>query len=189
MTTSQIDPQRLARLERLADRDETLDSLRRFARGIDRFDRESFLSAFHTDCVIAAGSFVGGPVELWTWSQKLHDVGQSATQHYLLNHNCEVEGDVAHCETYYLFLGRNRDETNWMAGGRYVTRQERRDGVWRIALHTNAFEWAGMLPTLPLPFSDVPDLDENGIASRDTRDLSYVRPLANRRKPHVPAID
>jgi hypothetical protein len=185
---TQIDPQRLARLERLADRDETLDSLRRFARGIDRFDRASFLSAFHTDCVIAAGPFVGGPEDLWAWSQKLHDLGQSGTQHNMLNHNCEVEGDVAHCETYYIFIGRNRDETNFVAGGRYITRQERRDGVWRIAMHTNAFEWAGMLPTMALPFSDVPDLHENGPNTRDARDLSYVRPLTNSRKPNVPEI-
>jgi hypothetical protein len=183
-----MDAQRLARLERLADKEETKESLTRFARGIDRFDREMFLSAFHEDCVIAAGSFVGGREDLWAWSSRLHDLGQVATQHYILNHNVEIDGDVAHCETYYYFVGRNRDDTNWVAGGRYITRQERRDGVWRIAVHTNAFEWAGMTPTMPLPFSDVPDLDANGPAARDRSDMSYNRPLTNIRKPVVPEI-
>ena len=185
MTRSQIDPRRL---ERLADKEETLESLQRFARGIDRFDRELFLSAFHADCEIAAGSFVGCPVELWDWSHKLHDVGQTMTQHCLLNHTCDLDGDVAHCETYYLFVARNRDGTTWQAGGRYITRQERREGIWRIATHTNAFEWAAQPTTLPRPFGDVPDIDANGPVARGREDMSYARPLTNRRKRNIPEV-
>ena len=53
---------------------------------MDRFDRELFLSAFHSDAVIAAGAFVGGPVELYDWASELHEQGQVATHHNLLNH-------------------------------------------------------------------------------------------------------
>jgi hypothetical protein len=53
-----MDAERLARLERLADRQDILDCLTRFSRGMDRFDRELFLSAFHPDATIAAGVFV-----------------------------------------------------------------------------------------------------------------------------------
>lgn len=53
---------RTDRLERLLDRQEITDCLTRFSRGIDRFDKPLFLSAFHTDAVIAAGDFVGGAV-------------------------------------------------------------------------------------------------------------------------------
>ena len=97
-----------------------------------------------------------------------------------------ADGDVAHAETYYLFVGRNRDETNWVAGGRYVDRLERRDGAWRIALRCNAVEWSGMIPTLPIPFADVPDVRRNGAASRSRDDLSYRRPLTNRREMCLP---
>ena len=174
------------KLELMLQRQEILDCLTRFSRGIDRFDRELFLSAFHSDAVIAAGPFVGGPADLYDWASELHEQGQSATQHNLLNHTCEIVGDIAHSELYYQFVGRNRDQTNWIAGGRYIDRLERRDGAWRIALRTNAIEWSGMLPTLPIPFRDVPGVDLNGAASRSKHDPSYRRPLTNARKPYNP---
>jgi SnoaL-like domain len=181
-----LDPDLLARLEHWLDRQEIVDCLIRFSRGMDRFDRELFLSAFHPDAIIAAGDFVGDPVELYGWASRLHEQGQSATHHNLLNHTCDIEGDVAHTETYYLFVGRNRDESNWMAGGRYIDRLERRDGAWRIVLRNNAIEWSGAVPTLPIPFADVPDIHLNGAPSRSRDDPSYRRPLANRRKRRIP---
>lgn len=174
------------RLDELLHRQDILDCLIRFSRGMDRFDRELFLSAFHTDAVIAAGPFVGGPVELYDWAANLHEHGQSATHHNLLNHRCDIDGNVAHTETYYLFVGRNRDDSNWIAGGRYIDRLECRDGAWKIALRTNAIEWSGIVPTLPTPFADVPDIYENGTPSRDKQDPSYQRPLTNQRHPNIP---
>lgn len=181
-----VAPAQLARLSELLDRQDILDCLVRFSRGMDRFDRDLFLSAFHPDAVIAAGEFVGGPVPLYDWASKLHERGQSGTHHNLLNHTCDIDGDAAHTETYYLFVGRNRDDSNWIAGGRYIDRLERRDGAWKIALRTNAIEWSGIVPTLPIPFADVPDIHQNGAPSRSKDDSSYRRPLTNRRKPHIP---
>jgi hypothetical protein len=181
-----VTPERLARLEQLLERQDILDCLIRFSRGMDRFDRELFLSAFHPDAVIAAGEFVGDPAALYDWASRLHDQGQSATHHNLLNHTCDIDGDTAHTETYYLFVGRNRDDTNWIAGGRYIDRLERRGGAWKIALRTNAIEWSGMVPTMPIPFAEVPDINLNGAPARSREDPSYRRPLANRRKSHIP---
>jgi SnoaL-like domain len=181
-----MDAERLARLEHLADRQDILECLTRFCRGMDRFDRELFLSAFHTDATIAAGVFVGGPKALYDWAKALHDQGQVATHHGLLNHSCDIQGSTAHTETYYMFVGRNRDDSNWIAGGRYIDRLERRDGAWRITLRTNVIEWSGMLPTMPLPFSDVPDIHVNGAPVRSRDDPSYQRPLTNRRAKNIP---
>ena len=181
-----IDSEKRLRLEQLLDRQEILDCLLRFCRGMDRFDRELFLSAFHSDAIIAAGEFVGGPREIYTWASRLHEQGQSATNHNLLNHSCDIDGDTAHTETYYLFVGRNRDQSNWIAGGRYIDRLERRDQQWKIVLRTNAIEWSGMLPTMPLPFADVADIALNGVPSRNKDDPSYQRPLTNRRKLQIP---
>jgi hypothetical protein len=180
------EPQLRAKLEALLQRQEILDCLTRFSRGMDRFDRELFLSAFHSDAVIAAGPFVGGAAALYDWASALHEQGQSATHHNLLNHTCEIDGDVAHSELYYLFVGRNRDETNWIAGGRYIDRLERRAGAWKIALRTNAIEWSGLVPTLPIPFADIPDVQLNGVPARSRQDPSYKRPLENARKPFIP---
>ena len=182
-----MDAELIARLQSLAARQDILDCLNRFSRGMDRFDRELFLSAFHSDATIAAGVFVGTPAALYVWAESLHDQGQRATHHNLLNHTCEIQGDTAHTETYYLFVGRNRDDSNWMAGGRYIDRLERRDGIWRIALRTNAIEWSGMVPSTPIPLADVPDINGNGAPARSREDPSYQRPLVNRRTPHNPA--
>jgi len=169
------------RLQKLLDRQDITDCLTRFSRGMDRFDEGLFLSAFHDDAIIAAGDFVGAPQALYQWAQAMHADGQIATQHCLLNNSCDIDGDTAHSETYYLFAARNRDDSNWVAGGRYLDRLERRGEDWRIALRTNVIEWSGMLPTMPIPFADVPDLALNGVAARDRTDPSYRRPLTNNR--------
>ena len=181
-----VDTDTLSRLKHLLDRQDIFDCLVRFSRGMDRFDRALFLSAFHPDAVISAGEFVGDPISLYGWARNLHEQGQSATHHNLLNHSCDLDGDTAHTETYYLFVGRNRDETNWMAGGRYLDRLERREEEWKIALRTNAIEWSGMVPTMAIPFADVADLHLNGMASRSREDLSYIRPLTNKRDIKLP---
>jgi hypothetical protein len=181
-----MDAKQLARLELMAERQDILDCLGRFTRGMDRFDRELFLAAFHSDATIAAGPFVGGPVALYDWARGLHDQGQISTHHNMLNHHCEIAGNTAHTETYYLFVGRNRDDSNWIAGGRYIDRVERRDGAWRIALRTNVIEWSGLVPTLPIPFAEIPDIYANGAPVRSKADPSYQRPLSNRRAPQIP---
>ncbi|WP_293342005.1 nuclear transport factor 2 family protein [Mycobacterium sp.] len=168
-----MDADKLARLERLLDRQDITDCLARFSRGMDRFDRDLVLSAFHPDAVIAAGDFVGGPGELYAWARDMHDKGQIATHHNLLNNTCDIDGDTAHCETYYLFAARNRDDTNWIAGGRYFDRFERRDQVWRIALRTNVIEWSGAVPTMPIPFADV---------------AGYLRERCGRTRPNRPVL-
>lgn len=179
-------------LQRLLDRQDIADCLTRFARGMDRFDRSLFLSAFHADATIAAGPFVGSPEACWDWAVPLHEAAQVLHHHALLNHSADIDGDTAHAETYYQFIARNRpfepggDETVMLAGGRYIDRLERRDGSWRIALRTNLIEWSCLQPALPLPFGEVPDLALNGVSARDAGDPSYLRPLVNRRPAQRP---
>ena len=181
-----MDADQHTRLEGLLSRQEITDCLTRFSRGMDRFDSELFLSAFHPDAQIAAGDFVGPATDLYAWAHAMHEQGQIATQHNLLNNTVDIDGDIAHSETYYLFAARNLDDSNWIAGGRYFDRLERRAGQWRITLRTNVIEWSGMLPTMPIPFADVPDIAVNGTSARNRSDPSYQRPLVNRRDPHHP---
>jgi len=174
------------RVRELLDKQAIHECLARFSRGMDRFDREVFLSAFHPDATVAAGPFVGSAAECYDWAMPMHEAGQVATQHNLLNVTIDLDGDTAHTETYYQFVGRNRDETLCLAGGRYVDRLERRGVEWRISLRTNVVEWSGMLPQMPIPFTDLPDIDRNGVAARSPQDISYRRPLTNRRERHIP---
>lgn len=181
-----MDAERLKKLDALIDKADIMECLTRFSRGMDRFDRELYLSAFHDDAEMAAGPYVGDVAGCYDWAVPMHDAGQIVTHHSLLNNTTEIDGDTAHSETYYLFVGRNRDESLWMAGGRYIDRFERRAGEWKIALRTNVIEWGCLPPPMPLPFGDVPDIGLNGVSSRSKDDPSYQRPLVNRRAPSNP---
>lgn len=182
-----VDRERFARYDRLLDLHEIEDCIKRVSRGIDRFDRDLFLSAYHPEAVIDAGAFVGDPATVYEGGAALHEEGQSATIHHLTNHRCDLDGDTAHAETYFLYVGRNRDDTNWAAGGRYIDRLERRAGEWRIAFRQTIIEWSGKIADAGVPlFADVPDLAFNGHSARSREDPSYRRPHVNRRTVTMP---
>ncbi len=174
------------KLQALLDKQEIHERLTAFSRGMDRFDHASYSSAFWPDATMAAGPFVGTPQECWDWSVPMHEAGQILTHHALLNCTIDIDGDEAHTETYYLFVARNRDESVWQAGGRYVDRFERRGAEWRIAMRHNAIEWSCMPPAMPIPFGDVPGILDNGSTARSSDDVSYIRPLINHRKRQIP---
>src|ERR1700677_3411146 len=99
---------------------------------MDRFDRDLVLSAYHPDAIDDHGIFVGGPQEFVDWAMALHR-SHSMTQHILANHTCELEGDVAHAETYFLVAWLDREmKPLYHIGGRYIDRLERRNGRWAI---------------------------------------------------------
>ena len=56
----------------LWDREAIRDCLHRYARGVDRFDRELILSAFHPDALDEHGKFVGTPDEFVDWALGQH---------------------------------------------------------------------------------------------------------------------
>lgn len=177
---------RETRIAAMLDKHEIRECLERFSRGMDRFDRDIYLSAFWEDAEMAAGPFVGSAADCWDWAVPLHRTGQILTHHALLQSNIDLDGDTAHAETYYQFVGRNHGETLWIAGGRYVDRLERRGDEWRIALRTNVIEWGCLPPPMAVPFGDVPDIAVNGVTARDPSDPSYRRPLVNLRAPANP---
>jgi hypothetical protein len=186
------DPILAVRLEQLLDRQEISDCFTRFSRGMDRFDKDLYLSAFWPDAEMAAGPYVGDAAGCYDWAMPMHQAGQVLTHHNLLNTTIEIDGETAHTETYYLFVARNHPwedgvgETVMLAGGRYIDRLEKRDNQWKIALRTNVIEWSCLQPAMPLPFGDVPDIGANGVSARDRSDPSYERPLVNRRKRRKP---
>jgi len=150
--------------------------LLKFCRGLDRFDRDLFLSAFTEDAMISVGDLSKSAADMYDWARELHHEGQISTQHTLSNHFCRVEGDLAFSEVYYQFIGRNRDDSNWIAGGRYIDRLVRIDGEWRITTRRNVLEWNGSLPSSPLPFGD--SVDPKVVGARDLTDPSYTFDLS-----------
>ncbi|MCK5892623.1 nuclear transport factor 2 family protein [Aeromicrobium sp.] len=176
----------------LADRQAIRDCLMRYSRGVDRLDREVLLSVYHDDAIDDHGMFVGGPEAFADWVIGMHSTLHLSQQHCLLNHTCEIDGDVAHTETYYLFVGMNRTGPPLaMSGGRYVDRFERRDGVWAIAHRVCLRDWMPMdeTPDLsdPAAFTAVKDglppamaalMATASLSARDRSDPSYARPFA-----------
>jgi hypothetical protein len=164
-----------ARVNRLEDRQAILDCLVRYCRGMDRFDRDLVLSAYHPDAIDDHGIFVGDPQEFVDWAMALHS-SHSMTQHILSNHTCELDGDVAHTETYFLVAWLDRDKKPlYPVGGRYIDRLERRNGRWAIAARKSIPEW-GLTDGIPWQRKGG-SMYINGTGVRNKLDPSYERPL------------
>jgi SnoaL-like protein len=159
----------------LFDRQEIADCCIRYARGADRHDIELMESAFHPDALDDHGIFQGAPDELARWLNDIHAQYYLSHLHYLANPTVEIDGDVAHAETYFLACLWRKDESGAdVAGGRYVDRFERREGEWRISERMAVREWSASWSAATLP-SNLPSP-----ATWDRSDPSYRRPLALR---------
>ena len=108
MTTDAELRERVARLE---DRAEIQECMKRYARGMDRRDRELLRSAYHDGAVDDHVGFIGEVDDFIDWAFAYHST-QTRYQHYLLNHTVEINGEEAHAETYYLFVGTDREPAN-----------------------------------------------------------------------------
>jgi hypothetical protein len=159
-----------AQIQVMLDREEIVDCLHRYARGVDRLDRELILSAYHPDAIDSHGAFSGTPVEFVEWILP-RQMTRKVSQHYITNHTIDIEGDVAHVETYFTATLVPKDgERVVFRGGRYIDRLERRNGEWRIAVRNVVGEWATLL--------DGAEREERfPVGARDSTDMSYDRPL------------
>lgn len=170
-----------AALQELLDRHAVEQCMVRYARGVDRLDRDLLVSAYHPDAVDDHGLFACSPEDFADLALAHHREHQSSTNHLILNHTCELEGDTAHSETYCVYVGRNRSGTVDMVGNRYLDRLERRDGRWAIVRRVCVADWASSLPG-PDQMDDlmragVEALMTSGRAARNRSDISYQRPL------------
>lgn len=162
-----------AELRAVTDRQEILDCIHRFSKGLDRLDRELIVSAYHEDGVDHHGAFYGGPEEFATWVDGLLRPEWDCSVHFLDVNNLEIDGDEAHSETYVLFTQRRVDGDGIDFGGaRYLDRHTRRDGRWRIAARKLIIEWSSRTPSMV--FADVAEYERG---SRDRDDPSFMRPL------------
>jgi SnoaL-like domain len=146
-------------------------------------DRELLRSAYHDDAIDEHVGFVGAVDDFIEWAFAYHQT-QTRYQHYLLNHTAEVDGHEAHAETYYLFVGTDRDPANHMTinGGRYVDRLERRNGRWGIVARVCMVEWHMDSATL-ITEETMTFLDAILTVAHDRTDTSYDRPLTITRVP------
>lgn len=161
----------------LSDRQGILDCICRYSRGLDRHDIDILASAYHADAIDEHGFAMNALPEFAEWINKLHDNHFSITLHSITTHNCELDGDTAHCESYVLFGLSTLDEQKvWFGGGRYADRVERREGHWKIAHRRTIIEW---LFTGDNALFNSPGFKawQYPAGKKDRSDDTYLRPL------------
>jgi hypothetical protein len=162
-----------AEVRTLRDRQDILDCINRYGRGLDRLDGELIANTFHPDAIDNHGPFVGYVPEFVKFALDVE--GQLAwTHHGISSHNCEISGDNAHAESYVHWFVRMPDgKTLGAGGGRYLDRLERREGQWKLMLRRLMMDWS-----FEVPYSGWLGPAWNDIrGSRDRSDPSYERPL------------
>jgi hypothetical protein len=188
----------MAELERelreLLDKQALNELVVRYARGVDRWDKELVLACFHPNATLHYNTYAGNAITfyeaLWAPTGSSANVGTGVPrgQHVVTNALFEVDGDVAWGESYLEARragvgGRRAGAESEPTGvgfpiariGRFIDRFERRDGEWRIADRRVAMEW------ISEEIEDSPDmpggykLDNFAPTRHDRSDPSYER--------------
>lgn len=157
----------------LLDRQAILDVINRYARGIDRHDDDMIVSVYHDDAIDEHGVFDGGPKDFARWANEFHAEGFSAHTHNITTHNCEIDGNTAHAESYCFYVLRRKDnKTVILGGGRYIDKLTKEKGEWRIKLRKLYIDWRAEADAT---IFNTPNGYPAG--SWDKGDPSYARPL------------
>ena len=171
MPSTVSETEELARLA--ADDREIRALLSRYCRAIDRFDMDLLRTVYHPDAYDDHGGYKG---DVGGFVRYLHEVLPrfTITQHFLGTMHIELDGDVAHTETYCQAFHRIRAEdgaeSDHVAGLRYVDRLERRAGEWRIARRQIVIDWSRTDPVLA---GGGPPGPETQAGQRDRTDPVY----------------
>ena len=165
------------RVQQLLDKQDIHECIVKAARAMDRLDEELWAQAWHPDGTDDHGGWIG-PAEQFIKKSLLRVPRWRRFQHYLLNQSIDLDGDVAHVETYFWATLLHLDD-DWAdySVGRYLDRVERRDGRWAIAHRLTTLEWTGVLPPRPDGGGKAPSPDLFVRGAHDRTDRSYDRPL------------
>ena len=129
-------------LQGIQDRLAIVDTMNRYASGVDGRDATLYRSCFEDPLEIDMG---GGGAQSWSadaWvEQALKLVSSFAvTQHIITNHVIEVDGDEARCRAYLQAQHWNPDHS-WLVGGYYSNRLRRGSDGWRISHLALTITW------------------------------------------------
>ncbi len=178
MSQDQIIEQLVKDVAYLKDRAAILDCICKHARAHDRFDVDMLTSAYHEDGVDEHGYAINPGPEYAKWANAIHEAGSQLHTHNITTHTCEIEGDVANCESYVMVALLNNDGASArIISGRYIDRLEKRDGDWKISLRRSTVD---VLIAGDASILNAPIFKEQGYCKglRDKQDVSYQRPLS-----------
>ena len=171
--------EQLAELQRevrlLRDRQDILDCINAYGRGLDRLDADLVRGAYHPDAIDEHGPFVGGIDAFVPWAMAAEG-SLKVTHHGVTSHSCEIDGDVAHAESYvYFIVAKGEDGAQLGTGfGRYIDKLERRGGKWAISVRRYVMDFGFEIARSGWMGPDW----ERPPGRRDHADISYERPLS-----------
>lgn len=153
-------------VEELIAKSQIHDVLTRYCRALDRCDVDLMKTVYWEDGVDEHGVFSGNAMEFSEFIINSVKEWFDVDVHMITNVHIDVRGDVAFSESYLFSYcsvpGRREtveavfgtsyaDQFNWdkvtgkthdyLMGGRYVDRLERRNGEWRIAKRRVVMDW------------------------------------------------
>lgn len=144
-------------LTRLLDERAITQQIHRYARGVDRMDRELARACWHDDgSADYRGMFVGTADALLDWMWRVHTAMQ-AHSHQMSNILIELDGDRAASETYVTVALRTGGDSplDIFTRGRYLDRWSKRGETWAIdhrihvADHTTTHGVPSRIPVEP----------------------------------------
>lgn len=153
-------------LQELVDRQKIYHVLTSYCRALDRCDVDLMKSVYWEDGYDDHGVFAGNAQEFAEFIIRGIQEWFEVTQHAICNIHMELDGDVAHTEAYLIayhkvaatpakvegWFGENYLRRyaplvaagvtqDFIYGGRYFDRLEKRNGIWRIAKRTVVMDW------------------------------------------------
>jgi len=134
------------RLEELCAKEDIRDCLCRYARGVDRADRDLLRSAYWPEATENhGGRFEGLGYDFIENVLPQLVEGKGLAQKLLGQSSIDILGEHANVETYFFSYNRIKNKANTLidlfVGGRYLDKMERRGNEWRVAKRTVVFDW------------------------------------------------
>ena len=122
-------------------------------------DAELLLSVFWDDAYCEYG-FINGDAPTFVVFAITALREHESNQHMIGNTLLAVEGDEAFGEVYFHAYHKVKSETGFddlIVAGRYLDRDERRDGVWKMSYRSERVDWSRTTPTQDPYYQMMPD--------------------------------
>ncbi|MEL7028794.1 MAG: nuclear transport factor 2 family protein [Pseudomonadota bacterium] len=156
-------------IQALADKEAIREAVYTYCRAVDRRDEELLQTCFHPGATHEHGDFKGRSTDFIGFAFKFLSVLRE-TQHLVGNILIDLRGETAVSEAYWTafhripasetaaeIFGPRDGEQDWIVGGRYIDRFEKRDGVWRIADRLGVHDWQRFEPAADGGFHQLPE--------------------------------
>ena len=138
-----------ALLRELKDKQEIHEVVLRYCRAADRCDLDLARSCYHEDATDNHGMYTGDSSSFLSYAFDSLST-MVCTQHFVTNVLIEINGDVAVSDAACLAFHRMPSGESGLAdhwvGLRFLDRMERRNGPWKIAQRTIAYDWSRVDP-------------------------------------------